>query len=61
LTEYHITAKDTEFRLSSITPRDCAMGADPHPVRLCLHKGTQFQEHIGIGGAFTDAAAVNFG
>jgi glucosylceramidase len=58
--EYYITAKDSEQRLSRVEPADVASGPEAEGARVCLHKAHRFQTHLGIGGAFTDAAAVNF-
>lgn len=57
---YYITAKDTEYRLSKFNPSELPSNSSTAIARLCLHRSHLFQTHLGIGGAFTDAAAVNF-
>ncbi len=61
MAKYYLTAQNTDFRLSQIAP-DALSGkaANAQSVRLCLHRDKSFQTHLGIGGAFTDAAAINF-
>jgi glucosylceramidase len=58
--QYYITAKDTGQKLSPFEPGDAVADPSSQDARICLHTGRLFQTHLGIGGAFTDAAAVNF-
>ncbi len=57
--ELYSTVKDSEARLSAQTPPP-ATRPDPDGPTITLHPETEYQEIIGFGGAFTEAAAVTF-
>lgn len=61
MSKYYVTAKNTELRLSRVESKEIAIDSGAQEVRICLHRDRLFQKHLGIGGAFTDAAAINFG
>lgn len=58
--KYYLTAQSTKYKLSPVEPGEIPKEGASEDARICLHRDRLFQTHLGIGGAFTDAAAVNF-
>jgi glucosylceramidase len=52
------TARDTAHRLSELTPLEIAPAKDFRQPSVLVDTAVRFQEFLGFGGAFTEAAAV---
>jgi glucosylceramidase len=56
---WFLTARDSDARLTEQVPLAPAAG-EPGPASVRVDAGHGFQEILGFGGAFTEAAAVNW-
>lgn len=52
------TARDTVHRLSELAPVDCVPATDATTASLFVDTAVRYQEIIGFGGAFTEAASL---
>jgi glucosylceramidase len=52
------TARDTSHRLSELTPLELAPATGSLAASAFVDTGLRFQEFLGFGGAFTEAASV---
>ncbi|MEC4748144.1 glycoside hydrolase family 30 protein [Methylomicrobium sp. Wu6] len=61
LVKQFCTARDTAYRLSELEPTEFVPASEPLGSAVSIDPAVKFQEFIGFGGAFTEAAAVTLG
>ena len=52
------TARDTDHRLSELAPLELVSATEPQEAAVFIDTTLRFQEFLGFGGAFTEAASV---